>query len=781
LTPLQRVKGIRDVRLLAATGVVAVDAQPGMDEAVLLKTAASAGLTLRPERRSKSAEDQKKRRKELTTRWWMRPEMVLLAVAAVLLAAAEIAEMVFHNDSVALVLALLSIGVGIIYPARSAFTMLRSRRFSYNVLLVVTVVGALFLGRAGEAADLVVIFSLGAVLESYVADRARGSIRALMELSPPLAERFRGDGLETIAVEELRVADTVLVRPGSRLPTDGNVIEGVSWVDTSAVTGESMPEEVGPGSAVYGGTLNGDSALRVAVSKPYVDTVLARVIREVEEAQANRGKAQRFADQFANVYTPAMIVLAVLVASFGPLVMGLTFAEAVYRSLVVLIVSCSCALVLSVPVSVVSAVARAARDGVLIKGGAYLEQLAAVDTFAFDKTGTLTLGRPVLVGVYPLGGCGETELLTLAAGVEAGATHPIAEAIVRAARERGIAVRPLPDARTVAGVGAEARVDGRVVSVGRVGDVSGDPEAERALAAIEAAGATPVAVVDGRRVGLLGVADELRPDAGGVLAGLRRLGISRTVMLTGDRQAVAEAIAGRVGIEQVRAELMPDEKRAAVAALREGGKVAMVGDGVNDAPALATADVALVMGAAGTDVALETADVALMADELAKVPYAVSLARRARTNINQNITLSILMVVVLVTAALTGAFSLTQGVLINEGYALVIIGNGLRLLRRRRSDAAYFAPPVTRPPGTRPADANRPAGADAGDTESASCGCAPTPAVQAGPTIPVGRSAGASGGNGTLGDVAGPAASCGCGCEPASASGAEAVTSKHRR
>ena len=347
LTPLRRVSGVRSIRMFAATGVLSIEVQATVPDDTLLRTASSSGLTLQAERAEPTGEDEKSRRKKRTTRWWTRPEMVLLALAAVLLVIAEVAELAFGNEPVALTAALLSIAVGIIYPARNAFMMLRSFRFSFNVLLVVAVVGALFLDRAGEAADLVVIFSLGAVLESYVADRARGSIRALMELSPPTAECFTAAGdVEVVAVGDLRVGDTVLVRPGSRLPTDGQVLDGVSWVDTSAVTGESMPDEVSPGSMVYGGTLNGDAALRIAVSKPFVDTVLARVIREVEEAQANRGRAQRFADQFANFYTPAMIVLAVLVAAFGPLVLDLTFAEAVYRGLVVLIVSCSCALVL---------------------------------------------------------------------------------------------------------------------------------------------------------------------------------------------------------------------------------------------------------------------------------------------------------------------------------------------------------------------------------------------------------------------------------------------------
>jgi Cd2+/Zn2+-exporting ATPase len=418
------------------------------------------------------------------------------------------------------------------------------------------------------------------------------------------------------------------------------------------------------------------------VTKPFEDTVLSRAIREVEEAQRNRGRAQRFADRFAAIYTPVMIAVAVAMALGGPVLLGLSWRDSFYRALVVLIVSCSCSLVLSVPVTVVAATARAARDGVLIKGGIFLERLAAVRAVAFDKTGTLTSGRPTVTHVTPLGGLDADELVRLAAAVEAGATHPIADAVLRAARERNVPVTLAPDVRSMAGLGAQGEVDGRVVVVGRVGALAQGPAAA-VVGTIEAAGSTPVAVsVDGELVGLLGVADELRDDAGLAIERLTGLGLSHTTMLTGDREVVARSIADRLGIETVRAELMPDDKSAVVRAMRQQrGGVIMVGDGINDAPALATADVGVVMGAAGSDVALETADVALMADDLTKLPYAVALARRARRVIRQNIALSLSAIVVLVLAALSGRFTLTWGVLTNEVWALVIIANGLRLLR----------------------------------------------------------------------------------------------------
>ena len=683
LTPLRRVPGVRDVRMLSATGTLAVEAVSSLDDAVLLRTANASGLVLEP---AVAIQEARTDRRRGQARWWLRPELIFLAISAALLVVVEILGCYNNTHPLAKVFAYFCVATGIIFPARTAFMLLRTRRVSINLLLVTAVAGAIPLGKVTEAACVVVIFSLGVVLESFVADRARRSIQRLMELSPAEAERFQPDGAtELVPVEQLQVGDLVLVRPGTRLPTDGTVWQGSSWVDAAAITGESMPVEVQPGAVVYGGTLNGHAALRVEVTKPFQDTVLARVIREVEEAQQNRGVAQRFADRFASIYTPLMIVVAALMLVVGPLAFGISARDALYRALVVLVVSCSCSLVLSVPVSVVSAVARAARDGVLIKGGAYLEQLARLRGVAFDKTGTLTLGRPSLVQLHTFDGLPADELLRLSAAVEAGATHPIAEAIVQAARERQISVRPAEDAHIVPGIGAQGTVDGSQVAVGRVGEVDG--AALVALNAIEEAGATPVGVtVDGRQVGLLGVADSLRPDAARAIEGLRSLGITHTTMLTGDRAQVANAIARAVGIESVRAELLPDEKRAALAAIKdEVGTIAMVGDGINDAPALASADVAIVMGAAGTDVALETADVALMADDLTKLPYAVALARRSRRIIAQNVGLSLAVILLLVVAAVTGSFSLTEGVLINEAWALVIIGNGLRLLRAHPS------------------------------------------------------------------------------------------------
>ncbi|WP_435528081.1 heavy metal translocating P-type ATPase [Microbacterium aurantiacum] len=615
--------------------------------------------------------------------------MVTLAVAAVLLVAGLVVEWTIHSEPVALALFWGAILIGGVYPLRSAIRAVRHKRLTITVLLVVATIGAIALGVIEEAAMLVVIFSLGEAMEAYATDKARGSISALMELAPPTANRLNDDGAtKTVAVEELHPGDVVLVRPGERLPTDGAVIDGASWVDASPVTGESVPVEATAGTEVFGGSLNGNGVLRIEVTKEYYDTVLARVIEQVEEAQANRSGAERFADKFGAVYTPAMFALAIAVALVLPL-LGFEWREAIYRALVVLVVSCSCALIISVPVSVVTAIARGARDGILIKGGIYLERLADIKAVAFDKTGTLTRGRPTLAQVTPLDGISEDEALTLAAAVETGSEHPIATAIVAGARDRGLTIPAVQDARALPGAGMEATLDGRTLHIGRPTDEDRtDGTAGPALAHAEAEGCTAVVLRDDTRpLAVVAVADQLRPEAQSTITELRELGIKHILMLTGDNATVAKTTAAALGLDDYRAELLPEDKSDAVRELRERyGVIAMVGDGVNDAPALANADLAIAMGAAGTDVALETADVALMADELDRLPAAIRLSRRARNNIKINIALSLTVVAILIVAGLAGWMSLTTGLLLNEGSAALIILNGLRMLRPGRGE-----------------------------------------------------------------------------------------------
>mgnify|MGYP000850512610 CR=1 FL=1 len=669
---LRQVPGVTGVDVLTAANVVVVRHTGTVAIDDVRVAARTAGLTLLPEG-SPAAPGE-------ATRWWQQGQARATLVAGALFLVGLAAELA-GIAVVAVPAFWAAIVVGAVYPLRSAWSALRSpNRLTISTLLVVAATGALALGLLEEAALLLVVFTLGEMLEEYAADRARHSISGLLALVPPTAHLLSaGEDVTDVPVQHLSVDDVVLVRPGERLPTDGSVLVGNSAIDQSPVTGESVPVEVGPGSEVFGGTVNGTGALQVQVTHAYADTLLSRVVRQVQEAQASRGQAQRFADRFGRIYTPAIFALAVLVATVPPL-LGADLREWVYRALVVLVVSCSCALVLSVPVAVVAAVSRAARDGVLIKGGVHLERLAAVRVLAIDKTGTLTRGRPRLTEVVPAPGVTRERVLGLAAAVEAGSEHPLAAAIVTAARDAGLPIAAAQDTRAEPGTGVHATLDAAHVFVGRAPSLPADLSAR--LTQLEQAGNTVVTLTrNGTVLGLLAVADELRPEAAAVLAQLQAEGIKQVVMLTGDNERTAAAIAAQAGLTSWRAGLLPEDKTAAVRELAAAGPVAMIGDGINDAPALATAHVGIAMGAAGTAVALETADVALMADDLSRLPGAVRLARRAVRNLQQNIALSLATVAVLITAALTGHLNLASGLLLNEGSAVLIILNALRLLR----------------------------------------------------------------------------------------------------
>jgi Cd2+/Zn2+-exporting ATPase len=670
---LRHLPGVLDVQILATAGLVIVHHDDRVDPERVDEQASRVGLRLVPaETRVESDRG----------RWWRQPRLVALAAAALAWAVGLAADL-SGTEALAAGLYTVAIAVGGVYPARSAWMALRSGRLTIATLLVVATIGAIGLGVLEEAALLVVVFSLGEVLEDYAADKARGSIRALMALVPPTAARREPDGTTVqVPVEALVPGEVVMVRPGERVPTDGVVIAGRSAVDQSPVTGESIPVEVGPGSAAFGGTLNGAGVLEVRVDREYADTTLARIIRQVEEAQAHQGQAQRFADRFGAVYTPAMFLLALVVAAVGLTAAG-DPREWFYRALVVLTVSCSCALVISVPVSVVAAISRAARDGVLIKGGVHLETLGRVRVVAFDKTGTLTWGRPQLTDAIAMDRTAEHQLVALAAAVEAGSEHPLAAAILAAADTRGNQPAPAADTQAIPGVGVHATVAERRLFVGRPdGRVDLDETTARRIEELEKHGKTVVVLADhDRPLGVLAIADQLRPAVADTVHRLHELGVTRTVMLTGDNDRTATAVAAAAGIDDYRARLLPEDKTTAVHELKGHGAVAMVGDGINDAPALATADVGVAMGTAGTDIALETADVALMADDLAKLPQAIHLAHRALRNIRQNIALSLLTIATLVLAALSGSLTLTTGLLLNEGTALLIIANALRLLR----------------------------------------------------------------------------------------------------
>jgi Cd2+/Zn2+-exporting ATPase len=580
-----------------------------------------------------------------------------------------------------------AVALGAVHPGRRALVSIRSRVLDINVLMVVAVAGALALGEWSEAASVVFLFALAQLLETRAMERARGAIRSLMDLAPAEALVRRGDVDAVMPVDDVRVGDVIVVRPGEKVPLDGRVRAGDSYVNEAPVTGESLPVEKSPGSDVFAGTINGRGALEIDVTKPGRDSTIARVVHLIERAQAQRAPSQTFIDRFARIYTPAVLTLAAIVASAGPLVLGGSVADWIYRSLVLLVISCPCALVISTPVSIVSALAAAARKGVLIKGGARLEQLAAVRCIAFDKTGTLTHGRLRVVDVASTNGLPAPEVLRLAASLESRSEHPIGRAIVGHAIDERVAVAGAEGFQALPGLGAEGLVGVDRVIVGnhRLFEERGlcSVRAHEQLETMTASGCSTVMVARGAEtVGLIGVADETRASARAVVDMLREQGIAPVVLLTGDHEAPAKALASSLGITEYRAALLPEDKVAAVEELkRRYGALAMVGDGVNDAPALASADVGIAMGVAGTDAALETADVALMADELAKIPFAIRLSRAASRNIRMNIAFSLLLKGAFLVMAFAGVATLWMAVVADMGASLIVIGNALRLLR----------------------------------------------------------------------------------------------------
>jgi len=580
-----------------------------------------------------------------------------------------------------------SIALGGVHTGRRAIASLRAGILDINVLMVIAVAGAIALGEWTEAASVVFLFALAQLLETRAMDRARGAIRALMDLAPAEAIVRRNGHEQRMPVDDVRVGDTILVGPGEKLPLDGRVVAGDSYVNQAPVTGESLPIEKVAGDDVFAGTINGRGALDVEVTRLRRDSTLARIIHLVERAQAQRAPSQTFVDRFARFYTPAVLAIAVIVALAPPLIFGASWTVWAYRSLVLLVISCPCDLVISTPVSIVSALAAAARKGVLIKGGAHLERMASIRCIAFDKTGTLTHGRLHVVDVLPMEGVDRSEVLRLAASLEMRSEHPIGKAIVAYAVSAGIRPVSVDSFQAIPGRGAEGQfgVHRLVVGSHRLFEERGlcSASMEAALDALTARGCGSVMVAAaGTAIGVIGVADEPREAARDAVEMLRKQGIQQVVLLTGDQESAGRALAESLDLDGYRASLLPEDKVTAVEELRRRhGALAMIGDGVNDAPALAAADVGIAMGVAGTDAALETADIALMADELLKIPYALRLSRATTRNIRANIAFSIVLKGAFLVLAVAGAATLWMAVAADMGASLVVIANALRLLR----------------------------------------------------------------------------------------------------
>lgn len=591
------------------------------------------------------------------------------------------------------------------YGLKAGLESLRHFTIDVDLLMVLAAIGAAIVGAPFEGAMLLFLFSLSNVLQNYALDRTRNAIRALMKLRPTEALVRRGSRKVILPIDKIVVGDRIIVRPGERVPLDGVVIEGESALDQAPITGESIPVAKGPGDGVLAGTINQRGSLEVRVTKLAADTTLAKLIKLVEEAQSEKAKTQRFIDVAEQYYALGVIVLTFLAILVPVAFLGEAFQAAFYRGMTLMVAASPCALVISTPASILSAIGNGARRGALFKGGVYLEQAASINVIAFDKTGTLTAGQPRVTDVRLLPAPpsndtawpgDENEMLALAAAVEARSEHPLASAIVAAAGQRGLKLAEATTFQADAGQGVRATVGGREICVGNLryferfagADLA---EPAREVERLQNEGKTAVLVgqiaADGQAVyalGVLGIADVLRPDAAAVVRELKALGIKRVVMLTGDNPRTARAIAAQAGVDGFYAELLPEEKVRILRELqREHGPVAMVGDGVNDAPALATATIGIAMGAAGTDVALETADVVLMADNLRNIPYVIGLSRQTRKTLLVNLTFALAMIVMLIVGVLAVQLPLPLSVLGHEGSTVLVSLNGLRLLAYR--------------------------------------------------------------------------------------------------
>ncbi|MBM7655423.1 Cd2+/Zn2+-exporting ATPase [Neobacillus cucumis] len=593
------------------------------------------------------------------------------------------------------ILSILAYAVSILIGGYRLFTTgfknLFHLEFDMRTLMTIAVIGAAFIGEWGEGATVVILFAISEVLESYSMDKARQSIRSLMDIAPKEALIRRGDKEFTVEVDDIRIDDILIVKPGQKIAMDGTVVKGLSTVNQAAITGESVPVSKTIDDEVFAGTLNEEGLLEIKVTKHVDDTTIAKIIHLVEEAQAERAPSQAFVDRFAKYYTPVIMLISLLVAIIPPLLLAADWSKWIYQGLAVLVVGCPCALVISTPVSIVTAIGNAARNGVLIKGGIHLEEMGAIKAIAFDKTGTLTHGIPVVTDYLPQPNARPNELLTIIAALENGSQHPLASAIMKKAVQEELPYQffTIEDFTSMTGKGIKGKYQGEMYYVGSPNLFDeilshGIPSnLKETISELQNKGKTVmVAGTEAEILALLAVADEVRGNSKSVIQKLHSLGIEKTIMLTGDNRGTANAIGQQVGVSEIQADLMPQDKLAFIKGLRnKHDRVAMVGDGVNDAPALAASTVGIAMGGAGTDTALETADIALMADDLGKLPFTLKLSRKALFIIKQNITFSLGIKLFALLLVIPGWLTLWIAIFADMGATLIVTLNGLRLLR----------------------------------------------------------------------------------------------------
>ncbi|WP_082788863.1 heavy metal translocating P-type ATPase [Desulfolucanica intricata] len=615
----------------------------------------------------------------LKSLWRSREKLIITSVAGLLIVIGWLLGRLGLNSVLSNSLMIVAAVVAGYRIAMSAFHALRFRILGINALVTLAAAGAIIVGEYWEAAVVTFLFSLGSYLEARTLDKTRDALRKLMEMAPQVAHVRKGEEEVDVPAEEVRRGDLVIVRPGEKIPVDGKVVKGRATVNQAAITGESMPAEKAVGDSVFSGTINEAGYLEIETEKSGEDTTFARLIELVEEAQQEKARSQQALENFARYYTPGIIVVSVLtyLVTKNPI-----------TALTLLVIACPGALVIATPVSIVAGIGNAARQGVLIKGGEHLEKVGQIQVVVLDKTGTLTRGRPQVTGLWVKRGT-ETEMLLKTAAVEKLSEHPLAKSVVERAAGKG-RIPEAADFQVLPGYGVMAMVAGKKVCVGnrKLMQEQGiviDSEVEERMASEENTGCTAIIVAENREIlGVIFIADVPREDALNLVSRLKRTGVEKVVMLTGDNERTASAIAHRLGIDEFRAEMLPEEKVAVIKSLREKGRiVAMVGDGINDAPAMATADVGIAMGAAGTDVAMETADLVLMSDRLVKLPYAIGLSRRTLRNIKQNVTLAVLVVLVLLVGVIGEAVVLASGMLVHEASVLLVILNAMRLLKYR--------------------------------------------------------------------------------------------------
>ncbi|MBT2583228.1 heavy metal translocating P-type ATPase [Planococcus sp. ISL-109] len=609
-------------------------------------------------------------------------------LSGLLLAVGFFGSFVGLSETLVTILYALAIIIGGYKPARSAYYAVKSKSLDMNVLMVSAAIGAALIGEWFEGATVVWLFALGNALQNRSIERTRESIRSLINLAPSEAIVKVGSQLISKPVEEVAIGDTIVVKPGEKIPLDGEVFSGASSVNQAPITGESMPVDKESGDSVYAGTINESGSLEVRVTKLVEETTIAKIIHLVEEAQEQKAPTQAFVDRFARVYTPIVFALALLVMVLPPLTGFGTWEEWLYKGLALLVVACPCALVISTPVAIVSAIGNAAKNGVLIKGGTFLEKAGAINAIAFDKTGTLTEGKPKVSEIVAVNGS-EAELIRIARTIEEHSVHPIAKAIISYADEQQIPVKHGNSFKAIPGKGAQGVIEGIEYFAGNPKlfqemNVSLSSVAD-SIQTLQNEGHTLIVVGTRTEIlGIIGVADTIRSITVTAIQKLKEVGMEEMVMLTGDNKGTAKKIAAQTGVDRYFAELLPEDKVTAVKKLQqEGRKVAMVGDGINDAPALATADLGIAMGGAGTDTAMETADIVLMADNLEKLPHTIKLSRKALTIIKQNVWFSLLTKVAALLLIFPGLLTLWMAVLADTGAALLVILNSMRLLRQK--------------------------------------------------------------------------------------------------